>query len=417
MRYYKVSSRVFGSNGPIVAPERWQTFLCESCRAALPARALEPVTIQLASRPRGIGGLAGGSHMSVFHRRLIEQIERELRGRHVIGPVVRSDGKPWADYRSCYAAEPVYTRGATPTDEVFLRFYRPKTCELCSRTYTYYAEPPRYFLSRAIDGAPCYQDLAGILFLRDSLVDRIDWAPFPDVELELILVLDRPLDDLHLPGDPDWSTMPPPPPETNADRRLVYRLEGWAVDDYFVPELLHAARGWTKSVTGTVLCPECMSILPDRPPTPIEAVLAGPHKRYPQPATRIRRTGVPVLDASLAQQLQQMLPDLVLGPCRLSDGTTLDQYRTAFARTRIHTRGGSSSKESVCGTCGSTRARQSQEPRWILREDLRQAEAWLESSGSILLPGHIANGFDVEQWLGLRCWPMAVLDAAASTPA
>lgn len=99
---------------------------------------------------------------------------------------------------------------------------------------------------------------------------------------------------------------------------------------------------------------------------------------------------------------------VVLGPCRLADGTLLDEYRTCYAETHVVVHGGRKARETACGTCGSVRVRKDHAPPWVLRGDLEQAEVWLDPAGSLLVPGHVAHGMDVEQWLGLRCWPVSV---------
>lgn len=409
--FYSVESRVYGSNGPIVHPTDWKSFLCAECRRKLPGKDPKPVTVELADRPRGIGGIAAGAHISVFHRRFIGQVAEHLGNRHIVGPVIRPNGTTWSDYCTCYPTKPVYERGSTPTDAVFQKIYRPHTCARCGWTRTIYAEPPRYLLARLLDDSPIFQRSSGGFFLADWLVEKMDWSMFPDAELEPILVLDRPLDDLRLPTDLDWGSLPPPPAESNVRRALIYRLEPFQIEDVFQPEQLSAARGWTKRVSGTVLCAECLRIRSEWYSKPIEAVLQQGPSRI-QPVTQIRRTGIPVIHADLASILRDECPELIFGPCVLSDGTVVKEYQTCYAQRRATVRGGRKSRESHCNTCGSRRIRFDRAPRWILREDLEDAECWLDPNGAILLPGHIALKLDVGEWLGLRCWPLPVRDQA-----
>lgn len=412
--YFALSSNKFSSNGAILAPSHWRRILCEKCRRFLPDAERAPITVQLSEQPLGLGGLVGGARVSVFHRDLFRQLEEHVGERHVAGPVVRADGREWPDYVSCYTTHPVYLRGARPTTTVFQRIARSYICAQCGWAHTLYAEPPRYLLSWMLDGRLMYQEATGSMFIEERVVDSIDWTLFPDAELEPILVLDRPLDGLRMPDEPDWSALPPPQTELNTSRPLIYRIEPWAVDDYFEPELLQGARGWTRAASRELLCTECKSIRPEWFPRPIEAVLARRPRRYPQPATRISRTGIPVLNTALAESLAERMPQLVLGSCRLADGTLLPEYSTCYAEGRLPIRAGMRSVERQCGTCGTAQVRLDHSARWALRDELGEHEVWLDPAGAILIPGHVALALDPEPWLGLRFWPVPIRDVQHS---
>lgn len=62
---------------------------------------------------------------------------------------------------------------------------------------------PAYLLRHELSSAHVYQGAHGKLFIDEYAKGLVDWSRFPDLQLKQIDVLERPLDGLVLPGDPD----------------------------------------------------------------------------------------------------------------------------------------------------------------------------------------------------------------------
>ncbi|MCB9844672.1 MAG: hypothetical protein H6811_01615 [Phycisphaeraceae bacterium] len=96
-----------------------------------------------------------------------------------------------------------YTRG-----ERGAKYYVCKHCGLPHLEADGTESLLQYFIRGHLRGRHAAQvGCHGTFIITPWLRDQIDWSQFPDIELGVYPVLDRPLDGRRFPGDPDWDAM------------------------------------------------------------------------------------------------------------------------------------------------------------------------------------------------------------------
>jgi len=147
------------------------------------------------TEPIVIGVFYGCSDL--FHINFIDQIRSYMEG-FIFGKCFLSDGSQLNNYVTCYSKDTILIRGSQGT-----------VYNECSQCMSVSCTPkePRYTLKMYLKGCGVYQDAIHTLYLDESLVDKIDFSPWPDVVLEPIEVRDEPVDQRRLicdPPNPSW---------------------------------------------------------------------------------------------------------------------------------------------------------------------------------------------------------------------
>jgi hypothetical protein len=178
---------------------------CAHCRAV--HRRLYPAAIDVVFRqtptPGWTTGLGFRVGVPIYRVEFLEALGHHAQG-FAIGRCLLPHGKVLTEYATAYAKDYVLMRGDERTTT--------KVCPLCGSVWTdlvvVYPKRPAYLLRRQLSDALVYQGRSGAFFLAEAVVSEIDWTHFPDMRVQRIDVLDRPLDGRRLPGDPDWDRIP-----------------------------------------------------------------------------------------------------------------------------------------------------------------------------------------------------------------
>lgn len=151
----------------------------------------------------------------VYHTGLWRQIEH-LCPNAVIGPVTiqHKDGvdRFTLDWVTILfpTSHLVHIRGSFDTENARRGGHSGVshyTCNTCNQ-FAYWAANDLHLLRHRLHSdRPVFMNPFGDLIIAESVAQSLDWSGFPDLKYDRLPVLDRPLDGLRLPGDPDWSAM------------------------------------------------------------------------------------------------------------------------------------------------------------------------------------------------------------------
>jgi hypothetical protein len=146
-------------------------------------------------------------HVAVVHADLWRQLRRYCPSA-IIGPVTIRQGdldKFTLDWVTVIFPhdELIHVRGTLRSESVPVR----GVCGVCGRQGYYASENPHLVRCQVPKDRPVFMDHVCKWVIAEPLAQRLDWSGFPDLVYERLPVLERPLDGLHLIGDPDWSTM------------------------------------------------------------------------------------------------------------------------------------------------------------------------------------------------------------------
>jgi len=179
---------------------------CTQCERLKRARYPEPIDawIREIERNRSVGGLRD-MRLRLIHVRLLERLRPFLEG-FVFGNVYRvkdaedTKGRLLATHRTVYTDPIIFPRPAKDAED-------HGNCPECglNRLGGY----PNYIVLNDLANRHVWQCDLSWLYVSQTVADALDWSEFKDLEPRPIPVLDRPLDNLRLPGDPDWEALPP----------------------------------------------------------------------------------------------------------------------------------------------------------------------------------------------------------------
>ena len=108
-----------------------------------------------------------------------------------------ADGVVLNDYLTCYTKAFFVPRGNSKAN-----YYVCNTCGAMSLNTG--GQRHQYVLRKDLTDASVYQSASTWLYLREELVEQIDWSPWPDANLDEVRVIEKPYDSHTLAGDPDW---------------------------------------------------------------------------------------------------------------------------------------------------------------------------------------------------------------------
>lgn len=173
----------------------------------------QPIHAKMDQIPRRRSiGLISFMALGIIHARLLDVLSKHMDD-FAFGDVYNERDEVVRDYRTFYSSTYIEPRGQSGSTW--------RTCPGCSRVmYSWKGEP--YVLSKDLDDRHVYHDVICSVYVDEYLASAIDWRKFKDLKLVPFPVLDRPLDGLRLPGDPDWDAMPPLPEEEQRRVRLLF---------------------------------------------------------------------------------------------------------------------------------------------------------------------------------------------------
>jgi len=134
---------------------------------------------------------------TLFHIQFIEQI-RSYMDDYVFGKCYLPDGSLIKEYVTCYKKDFIVIRGTCGTE-----YYECLEC----RSVGSIVEGPKYVLRSYLKEKKIHQDSIQHLYIDESVINSIDFSPWPDVVLEPIEVRDEPVDQRRLicdPPNPSW---------------------------------------------------------------------------------------------------------------------------------------------------------------------------------------------------------------------
>lgn len=168
---------------------------CPWCRNIDRSRYPAPVDVGILEIPERITcGIVYPFGAYVFCASLVERLHEDLvASGFVFGKCLDSDGDVIEDYVTCYPKDYIVLRGNAAT-----KYY---ICEECGAVdSTVHGFP--YVLRRQLTDATIYQRTSGRVYVADEIAMDVDWGQWPDLELRLTRILDKPIDGQRLPGDP-----------------------------------------------------------------------------------------------------------------------------------------------------------------------------------------------------------------------
>jgi len=192
---------------------------CTQCKKLKRSGYPEPVDAWIREIERNISihGLCD-MRLGLIHVRLLERLRPFMEG-FVFGNVYRvkdpedTRGRLLASHRTLYADRIIFPR---PSKDV----QNHGDCPECGLIRL--GGKQKYFVLNDLANRHVWESTLSCLYVSQTVVDAIDWSEFKDLELRPIPVLDRPLDNLRLPGDPDWEALPPLSDQERRQVELIF---------------------------------------------------------------------------------------------------------------------------------------------------------------------------------------------------